>query len=183
MSDPFLGEIRAFAFSYAPENWAFCDGQQLPMSQFQALYAIIGSLYGPATPAALTLPDLRGRVPMQWGAQPGEPSFMQGAPVGAETVTLSESQLPAHTHQMNGVTNPTASLLTQNPTTTSQLFRPLQASTNVGFLAWNTDNTPDGQMAEASVQDTGGGQAHENRQPYLTLNFCICLDGDWPRKP
>jgi len=165
MSEPFLAEIRIVGFSFAPRGWAFCDGQILPINQNQSLYSLLGTIYGGDGRTNFALPDLRSRTPIH-----KDVSHALGQKSGAETVTLSDAEMPAHTHQLEGVTNP--------------------ADTSTPDGAYWADNagTPYGapvagnNFAADTVADTGGGGAHNNMQPFLTLAFCIALQGLFPSR-
>ncbi len=162
-ADPFLSEIRIFSFNYAPRSWALCNGQFLPINQNQALFSLLGTTYGGNGQTTFALPDLRGRVPMHTGQ-----GFVLGQKGGEEAHTLTSNEMPVHSHQTKGSAN--------SPTVT--------APTN-NFWASNTGFTPYGPVADTamsaqSIGNTGGSQPHENRSPFLTLNFCIALTGIFP---
>jgi len=173
MADPFTGEIRIFPFAFAPYNWAFCNGQPIQVSQNPALYAVIGTQYGGNT-QAFNLPTFQGSVPMHQGAGPGLTPRAVGQATGTLSVVLNSNQMPAHTHSLISYTAASNPLST--PTTDTYIGR---ASTG---NAWS-DQTPNTTLAPQMMQITGANGAHENRQPYLALNFCICLYGDFPPKP
>jgi microcystin-dependent protein len=163
MADPFLSEIRIFSFSFAPRGWAQCNGQLLPINQNQALFSLLGTTYGGDGRVNFGLPDLRGRVSMHNGS-----GFTLGQRGGEEAHTLIISEMPTHTHQAFASGN--------GPTVTSPTSN---------FWASNTGFTPYGSVANTamsaqSLSNTGGSQAHENRSPYLTLNYCIALQGIFP---
>lgn len=194
MADPFIGEIRAWAMNWAPEGWAWCDGQTVSTYQFQALYSLIANVYGPSTPSTtFTLPDLRGRTPMAAGnpnaalvAQGMPPSIAPGQAMGSQSVTLSDNQMPNHTHQAVAALA-LQSTLAAAPATNVYVSRPtgppipLVANAGVTYPAWNVIGPADSQMSLAMIGVQGGGGAHENRQPYLTVNFCIALEGVYPQ--
>ena len=169
MSEPFLAEIRIVGFNFAPRGWAFCDGQILPINQNQSLYSLLGTTYGGDGRTSFALPDLRGRTPIHVGSSNGT-VHLEGQKGGSETVTLSAAEMPSHNHV------PRAN--------TGQI--------NVGTLAGNTwgtgtDNmfsstTPNASMRSGIMPNVGGGQAHDNMQPYLVLNFCIALQGLFPSR-
>lgn len=179
MSDPYIGEIRAFAFDYAPMDWALCNGQSLAVQQNPALYAVIGNLYG-GDSVNFKLPNLQGRTVMGAGSGTGLTPRVVGNDVGAGSVTLGLSQLAAHTHAINTEMN--------NATVTA----PTNASWAKGIASGGTKPPPvntyttqpaDNSLAATAIAPVGGGQAHDNHQPYLTLNLCICLAGNFPVKP
>lgn len=174
MSEPFTAEIRIFAGNFAPRGWAFCDGQLLPIAQNTALFSLIGTTYGGDGRSTTALPNLQGRAPMHPGRGPGLTSRRLGEKVGAETVTLSEAQIPSHSH--------TARLRAKRgdpipPSTTTSIG----GSQPTNLYQTNTSaNLVD--MASATLSTTGGGQAHTNLQPFLTLNFIIALVGLYPSR-
>ena len=161
MEDPFIGEITLMAFDFPPRNWAQCNGQILPIAQNQSLFALLGTTFGGNGTTNFALPDLRGRVAMGVGN-----THTLSERAGAETVTLLQSQMPAHTH------SPNCSSATGN-----------QAAPGGNTWAKSTNDNlyssaaPDTAMNAAAVQSAGGGQAHENRQPFLALNYVIALAG------
>ncbi len=195
MSDPFIGEIRGWGMIWPPRGWAYCNGEKASISQYQALYALIGDIYGPVVQnQTFTLPDLRGVSPMSagnpaavWVAQGLPPAIKAGQKLGSSSVQLNYSQMAAHTHQAVGATAPYAGM-TSTPSATNYVSRPLgppsppKFPTGASFSAWQNAGTPDQTMAANMIGGTGGGQPHENRQPYLTFNFCIALEGIWPSR-
>ncbi len=165
MSEPFIAEIRIFAGNFAPRGWAFCDGQLLPIAQNTALFSLIGTTYGGDGRSTTALPDLQGRAPMHPGRGPGLTARRLGQRVGSETVNLSEAQIPSHTHTLRGLTRPAGP---GGPTSTSSLARSTRGK------AYHSDTTNNlVEFASENLSTTGGGQAHANLQPYLTLNFII----------
>lgn len=169
MSDPYIGEIKIVAFNFAPQGYAQCNGQLLPINQNQALFSILGTTYGGDGRTTFALPDLRGRVPIHWGSGAGI-SVTLGQKSGEENHTLITAELPAHTHQMFGSN--------QNET---------QTSTDGNYLATHTtnnayapSNTANSTMVNNEVTNTGGGQGHNNMQPFLVLNIIIALQGLFP---
>ncbi len=175
MSEPFIAEIRIFAGNFAPRGWAFCDGQLLPIAQNTALFSLIGTTYGGDGRSTTALPNLQGRAPMHPGRGPGLTARRLGQKVGVETVTLSEAQIPSHTHTARA-----ASVFpntVDTPTNTTALDR---AS---GGFVYHTDTASNvADLASATVATTGGGQAHTNLQPFLTLIFIIALVGTYPAR-
>ncbi|RIK44076.1 MAG: phage tail protein [Chloroflexi bacterium] len=169
MSDPFVSEIRIFAFNYAPPGWAFCDGENLPRSQHPRLFSLIGTTYGTAPDGYFALPDLRGRAPMHPGQGPGLSPHTLGEADGVETVTLEADELPVHRHTLQGST---ATATASAPDTT------LVLGATTGGSAYRATGTT---VAMGDVlASTGGGQPHNNMQPYLAMNFCIALVGVTP---
>jgi len=172
MADPFVAEIRIFGFKFAPKGWAFCDGQILPISQNTALFSLLGTTYGGDGKSTFALPNMQGNAPMHPGQGQGLSLHDLGETGGSETVTLLESEIPSHSHSFNanavtGDTNapgPTVSLARSSNATA------YQQNTNQNIVA----------MAFQAIGITGGSLPHNNMQPYLTLNFCIALQGVFP---
>ncbi len=175
MSEPFIAEIRIFAGNFAPRGWAFCDGQELPVAQNTALFSLIGTTYGGDGRTTTALPDLRGQAPMHPGRGPGLTSRRLGQKLGTQTVTLTEAQIPSHSHTARANTSPGNN--NQNPGTTTSIGRAVQGQL---FQTNTTANLVD--MASQTLSTTGGSQAHTNLQPYLTMNFIIALKGTYPSR-
>ena len=175
MSQPFIAEIRIFAGNFAPRGWAFCDGQLLPIAQNTALFSLVGTIYGGDGRTTLGLPDLQGRAPMHPGRGPGLTTRRLGQRAGSETVTLTEDQIPSHSHTARGQT--AAGNAGQGPTTTTSIGRSAQGQL---FQTNDTSNLVD--LASETLSTTGGGQAHANQQPFLALNFIIALVGTFPSR-
>lgn len=172
MTDPFVAEIRIYPFNFAPRGWAFCDGQIMPISQNTALFSLLGTTYGGNGQSNFALPDLQGRAPMQPGQGPGLSLHDLGETGGLETVTLLESEIPSHSHALRANTD-FADLQTPSPA------RSLARSQNA--LAYQTTpNQAIVALAPEALPPAGGDQPHNNMQPYLTLNFCIALQGIFP---
>ncbi len=163
MSEPFLSEIRIVSFSFPPRGWALCNGQLLPINQNQALFSLLGTTFGGDGRVNFGLPNLQGRVPIHVGN-----GHVLGERAGTETVTLNQTQLPQHIHS---ATATAAGGTTATPTNN------LLASYLNGYAPTTGANTT---LAPGSITSVGGSQAHENRQPYLTINFCIALQGIFP---
>lgn len=174
MSDPFLAEIRIFPFSFAPNGWAFCNGQLLPISQNTALFALLGTFYGGDGKSTFALPDLKGRIPLQPGIGQGQSPHELGEMGGAETVTLLPSEMPVHLHTMSALPE-TATV--QAPAAGRAIAR----SQNTSAYQNNTTQALEA-MASETLALTGGSFPHNNLQPYLTLNFCIALFGEFPAR-
>ena len=175
MSDAFIGEIRMVGFQYAPEGWINADGQLLPIQNYATLYSLYGTLYGGDGVSNFGIPDFRGRVPIHEGAAPGLPTHQMGQAGGVPYVTLHASQAPVHTHPT--VVN--AKAAAAGVTSPADAFW-----AEPGRNAYATE--PDVIMNPNAVEvgeNTGGGQPHENMQPYLTVRFCICIDGMYPPRP
>lgn len=171
MADPFVAEIRAFPFNFAPVGWAMCDGQLLPISQNTALFSLIGVYYGGNGTSNFALPNLQGSLPIGYGQSPGLSPYDLGQRGGATTVTLLTTEMPQHTH----------SLLTDSfngPDTNA----PGNAALSTPVSMYTKTATPLVQMAAQAITYTGGSQPHNNLMPYLTLNFCIALQGIFPQR-
>lgn len=170
--DPFLGEIILFAGNFAPRGWAFCDGQLLPISQYSALFSILGTTYGGDGRTTFALPDLRGRVPIHQGRGPGLSDYRLGAKGGQEHVTLTTNQIPSHSHGVNAVS------ATGNDASPQNNY----LANTTGLDREYSNSTPDIRMSANMISNTGGGQSHENRQPFLALNYIIALQGVFPSR-
>ena len=176
MSDPFLGEIRIYPFNFPPTGWAFCNGQLMPISQNTALFALLGTFYGGDGKSTFALPDMQSNAPMQTGQGQGLSDRFLGEQSGVESITLLVSEIPVHTHSV--LTDPFGG--DKSVPAPDQV---LSASTG-GFLYVTAgSNPPLSQMAFQSLPPAGGGLPHNNMQPYLTLNFCIALQGVFPQRP
>ncbi|HKI04915.1 MAG TPA: tail fiber protein [Thermoanaerobaculia bacterium] len=169
MADPFVAEIRIFPFNFAPKGWAWCDGQLLPLSQNTALFSLLGTTYGGDGKSNFALPDLQGRAPMHPGQGPGLSLHDLGETGGSETVTLLESEIPAHAHS---VFVSQADALTSSPV--GQQFG---SGVGIGMYAAPGALT---QLNPNALTPAGGDQPHNNMQPYLTFYFCIALQGVFP---
>ncbi len=169
MSEPFLAEIRIVGFNFAPRGWAFCDGQILPINQNQSLYSLLGTTYGGDGRTSFALPDLRSRTPVHKGD-----GYQLGQKGGAETVTLTAAQIAAHTHAAKASSttandrDPGGHVLAAAPVP-DQIYRDPAASSTTA-------------LRSGTVANAGGGQAHNNMQPYTTLSFCIALRGLFPSR-
>ena len=170
MADPFVAEIRIFPFNFAPKGWAWCDGQLLPLSQNTALFSLLGTTYGGDGKSNFALPDLQGRAPMHPGQGPGLSLHDLGETGGSETVTLLQSEIPAHAHGMRADVADQADTNVPNPNAS-------YAQSAGGTLYQSASN---GQMAAQALTPAGGDQPHNNLQPYLTFYFNIALQGVYP---
>ena len=169
--DPFLAEIRIFPFNFPPKGWAFCDGQILPLSQNTALFSLLGTTYGGDGKSNFALTNMQGNAPMHPGQGPGLSLHDLGETGGSDTVSLLESEIPSHNHNMmtssqDGIDNhPAQNLLAQG----------------VGVGMYIDQGTgPFVNLNDNALAPAGGDQPHNNLQPYLTLNFCIALQGVYP---
>ena len=169
MSEPFVAEIRIFAGNFAPRGWAFCNGQLLPISQNTALFSLIGTTYGGDGRTTTALPNLEGRVPMHPGRGPGLTSRRLGQKGGVETVTLSEAQMPSHHHTM------------ETSVEDGDRRDPANRYFGRGSAVYGAPNNI-APMASQSLPNAGGSQAHNNLQPFLTMNFIIALVGLYPSR-
>ncbi|AWK03649.1 phage tail protein [Flavobacterium crocinum] len=167
--DPFVAEIRIFSFNFPPRGWAFCNGQLLPLSQQTALFSLLGTTYGGDGKSTFALPDLQGRTPMHPGQGPGLSLHDLGETGGSETVTLLESEIPYHTHSLMAATSNSQSI---TPTNNS-----LGRGNPLRVYSTGASNTD---MSATSINPTGGSTPHNNMMPYLTMNFCIALQGIYP---
>lgn len=165
MGEPFLGEIKIISWNYAPKGWAFCSGQFLPINQNQALFSILGTTYGGNGQTTFALPDFRGRVPIYQGQ-----GFVLGQKGGQETHTLIQSEMPQHNHVLQ------ANSAAGNASAPNNNFLAnISTKAYGGFTNLTT-------LSPSTVTNAGGSQAHENRQPYLVLNFIIALQGIFPSR-
>ncbi|BBE70619.1 phage tail protein [Oharaeibacter diazotrophicus] len=185
MAEPFVGEIKMWAFPWAPVGWALCDGSMLPARQYPALYSLLLNSFG-GDANYFALPDLRGRTPVGIGAQPVDPTvnYTVGTKGGQETVALSEKQAPTHTHaifasgQNGNQVNPGGNnfgrvVPTTSSSVTFNVYQPHGAS----------DPITNPRVLDSSAIDPVGGNGHDNMQPFLTLNFAIALTGYYPPRP
>ncbi|GAB3996303.1 tail fiber protein [Spirosoma daeguense] len=178
--EEYIGIVKLFAGNYAIKGWAFCAGQLLPINQYSALYSLLGTTYGGNGTTTFALPDLRGRAAIGFGAGPGLQNYSLGEVGGTESVTLISTQMPAHSHSLNGTTAagdlvpPTGALLAA-ATGADGDGNPVTVNSYV-------NGSPNTILNPASIGITGGNQPHENRSPFLTLNYIICLEGVYPSR-
>lgn len=171
MSEPFIAEIRIFAGNFAPRGWAFCDGQLLPIAQNTALFSLIGTTYGGDGRTTTALPNLQGRAPMHPGRGPGLTDRRLGQRGGVETVSLQESQMANHNHTAFGTTN------SANQRTPANHLAATGGGRGTNFYS---NAASSGSFNE--LTSTGGGQAHNNLQPFLVMSFIIALVGLYPSR-
>ena len=163
MAEPFLGEIRIMSFGFAPQGWAMCNGQLLPINQNQALFSLLGTTYGGNGQTTFALPNLQGRTPLHFGA-----GIVQGQSAGEQSHVVTIPEMPTHIHVANATNTAGTAITAANNLlagTATQLYAAPQ-----NLVALNA----------ATLPNAGGSQAHQNMQPFLTLNFCIALQGIFP---
>jgi microcystin-dependent protein len=171
MGTPYIGEIRMFGGNFAPAGWAFCDGQELPISENDALFTLIGTTYGGDGESTFKLPDLRGRAPVHLGAGPGLGTYGIGEQAGVESVTLTTQQIPSHNHAWLASTGAgTSNSPVNNVIASPPQVKPYRAG------------SPSDPMSPKTIQAVGGQQPHENLQPYLTISFILSLFGIFPQQ-
>jgi microcystin-dependent protein len=167
MANPFMGEIKIIGFNFAPQGWAFCDGQLLPINQNQALFSLLGTTYGGNGQTNFALPDLRGRTPLHFGSQ-----FSLGERGGETAHTLTMSEMPTHNH-VPVANNGAADQTVPNGNVWAN------GGDNVYYSG---PNNPNGTLVAGTIGNVGGSQAHENMSPFLVLNFIIALQGIFPSR-
>jgi microcystin-dependent protein len=173
MSEPFVGEIRMFAGNFAPRGWAFCDGQLLAVSQNDALFSLLGTIYGGDGRTTFGLPDLRGRIPIHAGTGPGLSPRQLGSKGGTEKETITVNQLPSHSHTIRATgdtattPNPSGNLLARTASLNPYTDQPLVGTNDLNA---------------ATISNVGGSQSHSNTMPFLCINFIIALFGIYPSR-
>jgi len=190
--DAIIGEVKAFAFNWAPQGWLACNGAEYPISQYQGLYAILGNMYGGTPNQTFKVPNLQGRIIVGIGvlqSQAGTGIYNLATVGGTEGVAISQSTVPPHNHTFNAATTTPAKFQaaeTKVPASgsfLSNVFERVSATTNRIAQAY-TSVVPDSTLAPAVIGPFAGGTGqHENRQPYLVVNYCINWDGDYPPRP
>lgn len=168
MADPFVAEIRMFGFNFAPKGWAFCNGQLLPISQNTALFSLLGTYYGGDGKSTFGLPNLQGNTPIGAGQGPGLTDRFLGEESGSETVTLLQSEMPLHNHTLRGSNE------------IAEVNSPANASMAGASVAVYSNAAANTQMHPAMLSVYGSSNPHNNMMPYLTLNFCIAMQGVFP---
>ena len=188
MAEPFLSEIRLFAFNFPPKGWALCQGQILPISQNTALFSLIGTFYGGNGTSNFALPDLRGRAAISMGQGAGLQNYSIGESGGVEAVALTTAQMPSHTHTADA-TQVTAALPCVNaaanqsgPTGNVPAIEASGVTATYSSAAADSSIGPAGIAATITASVAGGGTAHSNMQPFITLNYCIALQGIFPSR-
>jgi len=180
MSSPFVAEISIFAFNFAPKGWAFCNGQLLPISQNTALFSLLGTTYGGDGKSTFALPDFQGTVPMNAGQSTTGSLYDLGEQSGTENVTLLITEIPSHNHSFAATSDQGSTTVSTNNQLAKAQTPGKQQSYTGNYL--NT-TAPNLAMSPLSTTITGGSLPHDNMQPYLTLNFCIALQGVFPARP
>jgi len=165
MSEPFIAELKLISWNFPPKGWAFCNGQLLPINQNQALFSLVGTMYGGDGRVNFALPNLQGRIPIHAGN-----GFTQGELLGEQTHTITATETPTHTHPMRASNQPAASNLATNN---------VYASAPVNLYKNANPGPP---MAPTAITTVGGSQPHQNMQPYLVLNWIIALQGIFPSR-
>ncbi len=179
MTQPYIGEIQLFGFNFNPRGWAFCNGATLPISQNTALFSLIGTIYGGNGQTTFQLPNFAGRAGCQQGNGPGLTPRSLGEAFGTNTVTLTSNQIPQHSHGLTAYLQGDAGKRAGTPVVNGGLSQPGNTA-NKPFFA----GTPSTTFAPGMLQpSSGGGQPHQNQQPYLGVNFCIALQGIYPSFP
>ncbi|WP_409333234.1 phage tail protein [Trujillonella humicola] len=173
MPDPFVAEIQVFGFAFPPNGWAQCNGQIMPISQNTALFALLGTTYGGNGQSVFALPDLLGRVPLHPGQGPGLSGYDLGQTGGSDTVTLLESEIPVHTHQVSASDGAGGG---RTAVPAGGVWGESEED------PWST-GTPGAAMSPMGTSIAGSGQPHPNTMPSLVLNFCIALQGVFPPRP
>jgi len=166
--EAFIGQIQSFGFNFAPRNWAMCNGQIMSISQNTALFSLLGTTYGGNGQTTFALPDLRGRASMHFGQGPGLSNYSIGEVSGSETVTLIITEMPMHNHTLNA--------------SSGGKLNNVPAANNFGGANIYTNASLDSVMDPLEIGFAGGSQPHNNMQPYLVINWCICLNGIFPSR-
>lgn len=169
-TEPFIGQIKLFGFNFNPRFHAFCNGQLLPINQNQALFSLLGTMYGGNGTTNFGLPNLQGRAALHFGQGPGLSNYTQGQTSGEENHTLTQAEMPAHNHPALSSAN-----------TADQTYPPNNLPAN-GGTAPAFSNAVGGVMNAGTIANAGGSQGHNNMQPYLVLNYCIALTGIFPSR-
>lgn len=179
--EPFIGQIMLVGFNFAPRGWMTCEGQLLPISQYTALFSLLGTTYGGDGRTTFALPDMRGRAAIGMGHGPGLSSYTWGQKGGVENVTLNTTQIPSHNHSLNASPNvgtsaiPTGNFIAKHQVT-------VERGNTVDGESFTPDSSGVGPMNTASISSTGGNLSHENRPPYLAINYIIAVVGIFPSR-
>ncbi|GAB3881894.1 phage tail protein [Spirosoma agri] len=179
--DEYMGIVKLFAGNFPIKGWAFCNGQLLSISQNSALYSLLGNTYGGDGVSTFALPDLRGRTAVGFGSGPGLQNYNLGEAGGTESVTLTNNQLPVHTHSLNATTN-SGTQVSPSGVLLAAATGADEGGTSVTVSTY-ANGSPNTSLSPNSIGGAGGNQPHENRQPYLGLNYIICTEGLYPPRP
>jgi len=177
MSDPFIAEIKMFGGNFAPRGYAFCDGQLLPISQYTALFSLLGTSFGGDGRTTFGLPNLKDRIPIHAGRGPGLSTRILGQSGGSASVTLTEAQIPSHTHQLRASGVPANKNIPDN---NASLAPPPAGRSSTTEIFHDAENMV--AMNTVELQNTGGYQPHENEQPFQVINYIIALEGLYPSR-
>ena len=183
MADPFVAEIRIFPFNFAPKGWAFCNGQILPISQNTALFSLLGTMYGGDGKSTFALPNLEGSAATFWGQGPGLQLWDEGEIQGSDFVTLIQTEMPTHSHTFNVTTTNGNSNTSAGGQLAKGFKGNLQASNSIKMYSTAGSPQPNSMMNPQTLSVAGGSLPHNNMMPYLTLSFCIALQGIFPPRP
>jgi microcystin-dependent protein len=182
MSGAIIGEIRPFAFNFAPSGWAKCDGSILSIASNTSLFAILGTTYGGNGQSTFGLPDLRGRTSLHTGQGPGLAPYVLGEQDGDETVTLLTTEIPSHNHTIDTRNDPNSEAGYKDKPVTGTFVSRFLYHANSSAFAWTKDTTTPVTLHANTLAPAGSGLPHENRQPYLTVNWCVCMRGAFPAR-
>src|SRR5665213_462183 len=182
MAQPFISQIEAFAFNFPPKGWAFCNGQLLPINQNQALFSLIGTFYGGNGSTTFALPNLQGRVPAHMGEGLLGQNLQLGEVGGEEAHVVNISEMPAHTHPVNADSTAAAATKPATSTVLGKSSGTSSTSQALAIDAYSSSTSPASPLDSRTISSVGGSQPHENRQPYLTLSYCIALVGIFPSR-
>jgi microcystin-dependent protein len=174
MSQPYIGEVRTFGFPFAPTSYVFCNGQSLPISQYQTLYTIIGTTYGGNGTTTFNVPNMQGNAPMHWGNGSGLSPRTLGEPSGVNQVTLTIQQIPNHTHMVASANTTVPAQQTGTPTSSAYVGPSSPAN------AYDPTNAPSINFSPKMITNAGSSLPHPNEQPLLAINFCIAVFGVFP---
>lgn len=181
--DPFVGEVRAVGFNFAPRGWALCQGQLIPIQQNTALFSVLGTYYGGNGTTTFALPDLRGRAVVNLGQGPGLSNYVQGQVSGTENVTLLQPNLPAHTHAVAGTSRVAANSTPGNQTSPANNFLGDSGNTVTQYGEESDGTLMSPALITGSTIVAGSGTPHNNMMPYLVTNYIIALTGIYPPRP
>jgi microcystin-dependent protein len=176
MTEPYVGEIRCFGFTFAPRMYMFCNGQLLAIRQYTALFSILGTTYGGDGRTTFALPNLQGRIPMHWGPSNTGLNTVIGEEMGEPQISLIQTEMPAHNHSISPVPPQGAAGFSVTPSSEAYL------SASRGTPIYATGANANAMFSPRAISLSGNSLPHENMQPYLTLNFCIAYEGIFPAR-